>query len=86
MHALQFPPGARQAALCAQVRGKRRPAPPPLPAQVPVLEVEAAARRGVAPLDVVFPVADVVSEEHVLLGVGIVLLDPAVGHRDDHVS
>jgi hypothetical protein len=40
-----------------------------LPAQMPVLEVEAAPRRGVTPLDVVLPVTDIVAEGHVLLGV-----------------
>lgn len=57
-----------------------------LPAQVPVFEIEAAAGRGVVPLDILSPVADVVSEEHVFFGVRVVLLDPAVRDRYDHVS
>lgn len=40
-----------------------------LPAQMPVLEVEAAPQGGVAPLDVLLPVTDIVTEGHVLLGV-----------------
>lgn len=41
----------------------------PLPAQVPVLEVEAAPRGGAASLYVLLPVTDVVTEGHVLLGI-----------------
>lgn len=40
-----------------------------LPAQMPVLEVEAAPWRGVASLDVLLPVTDIVTEGHMLLGV-----------------
>lgn len=41
----------------------------PLPAQVPVFEVETAPGRGVVSLDELFPVADVVSQGHVFFGV-----------------
>lgn len=53
---------------------------------MPVFQVKAAPWRRVASLNVVPPVADVVSKRHVFLGVGVVLPDPAVGNRYDHIS